>query len=197
MATDPRELERMRAIGHPARWRVLEVLWSGRELTATQAAQIAGATPSAMSYHLRHLARLGMVERVVSPDGRERPWRATSAGREMTTQPGAAEGTAMMRNLVASVSRAIALPPPPPGDDRPWPASWSRAALRLTREEARELHRRIRGLIDEFEERTAAPEPEDADVPADAVDGGGREEAPRRFGYETFWILGAQPPAGD
>jgi predicted ArsR family transcriptional regulator len=59
---------------------VIDELYAGRELTATECAEIAGLSPSAMSYHLRSLEKYGIVERAeAAADGRERPWRA--AGR--------------------------------------------------------------------------------------------------------------------
>lgn len=50
--------------------------------TASQCAEIVGATPSNCSYHLRELARYGLVERDHRgvADGRERPWRPTATG---------------------------------------------------------------------------------------------------------------------
>ncbi len=68
----------MRALAHPARLAVLDHLaGSGRTATATECARIAGLSPSAMSYHLRALAKLGMIEEAPSGgDGRERRWRA-------------------------------------------------------------------------------------------------------------------------
>src|ERR1700710_2078089 len=72
--TDPKAI---RALAHPARLAVIEELYSGRELTATECGEIAGLGPSAMSYHLRSLEKVGIVERADSGgDGRERPWRA-------------------------------------------------------------------------------------------------------------------------
>jgi DNA-binding transcriptional ArsR family regulator len=72
--TDPRAI---RALAHPARLTVIEELYAGRELTATECAEIAGLSPSAMSYHLRSLQKAGIVEPAESTgDGRERPWRA-------------------------------------------------------------------------------------------------------------------------
>lgn len=70
--TDPKEL---RALAHPVRQRVLAELYAGEVLTASEAASLCGASPSAMSYHLRALHRVGLVEPVPSDDGRERPWR--------------------------------------------------------------------------------------------------------------------------
>src|SRR3954451_17616044 len=75
--SDPK---RIRALAHPARLAVIEELYSGRELTATECADIAGLSPSAMSYHLRSLAKAGIVEPADGgTDGRERPWRAAGA----------------------------------------------------------------------------------------------------------------------
>jgi DNA-binding transcriptional ArsR family regulator len=75
--TDPRAI---RALAHPARLAVIDELYTGRELTATECAEIAGLSPSAMSYHLRSLEKYGIVERADSAtDGRERPWRAAGS----------------------------------------------------------------------------------------------------------------------
>src|SRR5665647_47158 len=72
--TDPRAI---RAIAHEARQQVIDELYSGSVLTATEAARICGLSPSAMSYHLRALEKWGIVVRDdPSSDGRERPWRA-------------------------------------------------------------------------------------------------------------------------
>ena len=72
--TDPRAI---RAIAHEARQQVIDELYSGSVLTATEAAQICGLSPSAMSYHLRALEKWGIVVRDdTSSDARERPWRA-------------------------------------------------------------------------------------------------------------------------
>ena len=72
--TDPQAIK---ALAHPARLTVLDALTEGEELTATECAEVAGISPSAMSYHLRALEKWGFVERAeTSTDGRERPWRS-------------------------------------------------------------------------------------------------------------------------
>lgn len=166
-------LEQMRAVNHPARWRVLEELWKGRVLTATAAAELVGLTASAMSYHLQQLARLGLIERDSSGDGRERPWRAISEGVSMTTQPDADLGTTMMRNLLASVGRLLTTPPPGPGESRSWPPAFTHTRLRLTPGRAKELHRQIQDVIADFEGQQSATEESD---PSTAL--------------ELFWIQG-------
>jgi DNA-binding transcriptional ArsR family regulator len=73
--TDPQV---MRAMSHPARLEIMEYLNStGASVTATECAEIVGMSPSAISYHLRELAKVGLVEQAPSRgDGRERVWRS-------------------------------------------------------------------------------------------------------------------------
>ncbi|WP_020522413.1 winged helix-turn-helix domain-containing protein [Catelliglobosispora koreensis] len=68
----------MRALAHPARLAVLDHLSHAEDgATATQVAEIVGLSPSAMSYHLRALAKVGMIEEAPGRgDGRERVWQA-------------------------------------------------------------------------------------------------------------------------
>jgi DNA-binding transcriptional ArsR family regulator len=77
----------IRALVSPVRLAVVAALYDeNRSLTATEAAQIAGVTPSAMSYHLRMLERAGIAKRAEpSGDGRERPW--VRAGAELAVDP--------------------------------------------------------------------------------------------------------------
>ena len=71
---DPRAIK---ALAHPARLAVIEEFFAGRKLTATECAEIAGLSASAMSYHLRALEKWGIVRRSeATGDGRERPWEA-------------------------------------------------------------------------------------------------------------------------
>lgn len=76
---EPKQLsdpETVRALAHPARVAVLDYLESVGEATATECAKVAGMSPSAMSYHLRTLAKVGLIEDADSRgDGRERVWR--------------------------------------------------------------------------------------------------------------------------
>lgn len=87
--TDPRAI---RALAHPARLAIIDELYSSeRELTATECADIAGLSPSAMSYHLRALEKAGIVERAGSAtDGRERPWRAAGSYLQIDSTGGGA-----------------------------------------------------------------------------------------------------------
>jgi DNA-binding transcriptional ArsR family regulator len=72
----------MRALAHPARLAILDHLSLNEEgATATQCAEVVGLSPSATSYHLRALAKAGLIEEAPSRgDGRERVWQAKYRG---------------------------------------------------------------------------------------------------------------------
>lgn len=75
-----RETAAIKTLAHPARLVILDELTPDNELTATEIAQVAGITPSAMSYHLRQLAKWKIVEEAESTDGRERRWKLHPGG---------------------------------------------------------------------------------------------------------------------
>jgi hypothetical protein len=66
----------MRALAHPTRIALLEALRVHDTLTATQASELVGVTPTNCAFHLRALARFGFVEQAGTGPGRRRPWRA-------------------------------------------------------------------------------------------------------------------------
>jgi DNA-binding transcriptional ArsR family regulator len=72
---DPRAL---RALAHPIRIRLLGELRREGPLTASDAGRRIGESSGSASYHLRQLARYGLVEEAPGARGRERPWRATA-----------------------------------------------------------------------------------------------------------------------
>src|SRR3954447_21600704 len=79
--THVRDAAVMRAMAHPARIAIMDHLQLGHAATATELAEIAGLSPSATSYHLRALAKTGLVEEAPSRgDGRERVWRTAIRG---------------------------------------------------------------------------------------------------------------------
>src|SRR4051812_23497785 len=80
------DIDALRTLAHPVRYRLLGHLMAVGPQTASECAAVVGETPSNCSYHLRELARVGLVERVndapggTPSDGRERPWRSTATG---------------------------------------------------------------------------------------------------------------------
>ena len=83
--TEPRRLtdaKEMRALAHPVRVALLELLARDGPMTATEAGEALGESPANTSFHLRTLAKHGFVEEAPGGTGRQRPWqrvgRATS-----------------------------------------------------------------------------------------------------------------------
>src|SRR5262245_18842475 len=74
------EPETTRALAHPVRLELLNYLMANSPATASQCARAVGDTPSNCSYHLRALAKVGLVAPDESNDARERPWRALITG---------------------------------------------------------------------------------------------------------------------
>ncbi|WP_415645783.1 helix-turn-helix domain-containing protein, partial [Stackebrandtia soli] len=60
--TELSDPELLRALAHPARMAILDHLGEVDDLTATEGAELIGLSPSAMSYHLRTLAKVGLLE---------------------------------------------------------------------------------------------------------------------------------------
>ena len=72
--------DELAALAHPLRLDLINHLMAAGPATASECARALGDTPSNCSYHLRVLARSGLVVADDSTDGRERPWRATVTG---------------------------------------------------------------------------------------------------------------------
>lgn len=98
------DADALQALAHPVRLDVLNYLMSEGPATASVCARAVGDTPSNCSYHLRVLARHGMVKADRSADGRERPWRATVTGfAGGRAEPGTAAAPGGAAVLAASV----------------------------------------------------------------------------------------------
>jgi DNA-binding transcriptional ArsR family regulator len=153
----------MRALAHPARLQIMELLNStGAAVSATECAEVAGLSPSATSYHLRALAKSGMVEEAPSRgDARERLWRSAvwswgvDAGRSAEPETRAAEQALMEAFLARDLERS-----------RDWlrrvphePAQWYQAAmlsntlLLATAEELTELNEAVARLLEPYRQR--------------------------------------------
>jgi predicted ArsR family transcriptional regulator len=86
MSSDRRRLTsatELRALSHPTRMALLELLEEEGPLTATQAGERLGESPANASFHLRTLARYGYVEEAPGGHGRERPWQVVRRSNEI------------------------------------------------------------------------------------------------------------------
>jgi DNA-binding MarR family transcriptional regulator len=83
-APDPLAL---RALAHPLRWKLIDLLGSEGTATATRCAGVLGESVASCSYHLGILAKYGYIELVPDqPSGREKPWRLTTFEQDLSTE---------------------------------------------------------------------------------------------------------------
>ena len=160
--TDPRAL---RAYAHPVRMALVGLLRTEGPLTATRAAELLGESSGTTSFHLRQLARYGLVEEAGGGTGREKPWRATTtstAWDPVADTPEMAAATGLLQTVIAEgyffqLMRWLEAIPEEP-------AEWQEAArlgdriLWVTADELAELGRKARELVDEYFERQVRPE---------------------------------------
>ncbi|MEV7025078.1 helix-turn-helix domain-containing protein, partial [Kitasatospora sp. NPDC093558] len=64
---------------HAVRTALLELLAERGTVTSTEAAGLLGYSSGLCSFHLRQLARYGLIEEAPATDGRARPWRLPQA----------------------------------------------------------------------------------------------------------------------
>ncbi len=149
----------MRALAHPARMAIWQHLGLDGPATATECAAIAGLSPSACSYHLRTLARYGVIEEdpAHSADGRERPWRVKIVA--FNVPSGA--GTPALRDAArllseSALASAEELRESYRDRESEYPADWQEAfgtnydVLHVTPEELNTLRRRLIELFGEY-----------------------------------------------
>ncbi|MGH3181435.1 MAG: winged helix-turn-helix domain-containing protein, partial [Streptosporangiaceae bacterium] len=78
------DARRLRALTHPVRLALLGKLMLNGPLTATEAGELIGESPTTCSFHFRQLAKYGVVEEAGGGKGRARPWRMTTTGLSVT-----------------------------------------------------------------------------------------------------------------
>jgi DNA-binding transcriptional ArsR family regulator len=160
--TDPRAL---RAYAHPVRMKLVGLLRTEGPLTATRAAELLGESSGTSSFHLRQLAKYGLVEEAGGGTGREKPWRATSmftAWDAIAGTPEAAAAAGLLKAVVAEgyfeqLMRWLDASPDEPPE-------WQDAALLgdqilyVTADELAELGRKVQEVVEVYFERLVKPE---------------------------------------
>lgn len=68
----------MRALAHPLKWELMDVLLIEGAATSARCAELTGESQANCSFHLRQLARYDLVEQAPTESRKERPWRLTT-----------------------------------------------------------------------------------------------------------------------
>jgi hypothetical protein len=140
-------------------------------LTATRAGELLGESSGTCSFHLRQLAKYGLVEEAGGGTGREKPWRATTtstAWEPLADDPELAAATSMLNTMVAErYFEQLLLWLERSADE---PAQWRKASLFGDRilwvnaAELEQLGQRVLALVDEYFGRQTDPELRPADA---------------------------------
>jgi DNA-binding transcriptional ArsR family regulator len=168
--TDARTL---RALAHPVRIALFEALTESGAMTATEAGQRIGESPTTCSFHLRQLAKYGFVEEAGGGKGRARPWRATTIGISLADDhddPETQLATGVLLRLIRE--RQLARYQTWLETRSSYPRQWREAAhesqhlFHLTAEELEQLNEELSALLrSRFHERLTDP----SQRPPDAV----------------------------
>jgi DNA-binding transcriptional ArsR family regulator len=171
--------DELRALAHPLRVRIMLRLaernyapGDQRVVTSTLLARELGESTGATSYHLRQLAKFGLIQEVPEyGNARDRGWRATARYVSVTPDAKAspehrAAQAELYRHIVelddrvtATFLRGI--------DDYPeeWRDAWriANTLIHVRPDEVPELHRRLDALLSEYERVDPASRPPDAE----------------------------------
>ena len=155
--TDARQ---MRAVAHPTRLALIGLLRREGPLTATQAGARLGESSGSMSFHLRQLAKYGLVEETGEGTGRQKPWRATAQYTSWSAtpqDPDLAEATAQLSRVIAARYAALtqAWIDRQPQESDAWKtaAQFGDTFLWLTPEELTRLGEQVTALLEPYDAR--------------------------------------------
>jgi DNA-binding transcriptional ArsR family regulator len=145
--------EQLKALGHPLRLRVLEMLGQseGQYLTNRELAQRLGVDPGHLHFHVRMLLRAGLIALVEGGQGREKPYRAVA--RTVRVAPelvSSGLGTDVRASMLDDLQRA-------------WAAFGASGKFRITQTTLRIPPERALRLIEDIAERVRDEETEDAE----------------------------------
>jgi predicted ArsR family transcriptional regulator len=160
--TDPKAL---RAMAHPLRWQLLEILSRDGMATATQCAQETGESVANCSYHLNLLAKYDYVEKAEGGRGREKPWRLVSQSQRFGTDDASDDETRLAAQAagIAFLDYQFGMIKDRSLRSSTTPAEW-RAVTGIdnthqfmTPDELDEVRHEVRKLMDRFNDRRTDP----------------------------------------
>jgi len=160
---DPKVL---RAIAHPARSRILDELHASGPLRAADVARLLDVPANQASFHLRQLAKYGLVEPApeLAKDGRDRVWRTVPGGLRLDDEdlegPGAKAAHTIFMDQKAAFARVMvdrAFAPRKRTKEAAYVALMD--ALRLSKEEGDEFMTEVSDLVDRWSKKTRGTDP--------------------------------------
>jgi predicted ArsR family transcriptional regulator len=158
----------LRAIAHPVRNRILTELGASGSMRAADVARELDIPANQASFHLRQLAKYGLVEedREAARDKRDRVWRLTSEDgvsinlSDFEREPEGAAAAGVFRQQAAAWGRAVvdAVYSPAVVGEPEILRTVNESAIRLTLAEAQELAAELDQLVSAWRRRTRGSE---------------------------------------
>jgi Helix-turn-helix domain len=164
-AARPADPMALRALAHPVRWKLIDVLASEGTVTVTRCAQLLGESTATCSYHLGILAKYGYITRVAGREWREKPWRLVSPDLDLSSSGLDREGTAASRAAaVAFLDYEMTLLKESLNRSEHEPSQWPatkimRATAWVTAEESREAAAEVQKVLDKYSQRGKGSRP--------------------------------------
>jgi predicted ArsR family transcriptional regulator len=172
----------LRGIAHPMRNRILEELSAAGPMRAADIAAALDIPANQASFHLRQLAKYGLVEEApeLARDGRDRVWRLLNEAGwtvdldELAKQEGGKAAVAVFRKQWTADAHAAVERAASAEREKDTTVAVSSSAVRLTRKQARELATLLSDLVEDWRVR-------------------GQEPAEGARTYEVLWVLQPAP----
>jgi len=158
----------LRAIAHPVRNRILTELTASGSMRAADLARELDIPANQASFHLRQLAKYGLVEEdpEAARDKRDRVWRPTSELGlmvrldDLEQQPGGKAASAVFRQNAASWGHAVVEAAYNGPRDPETLRTVNESAVRLTQEEAGQLAGELDAVVASWIKRTRGRDPD-------------------------------------
>ena len=155
----------MRALAHPLKWELMEVLLVEGAATSTRCAELVGESQANCSFHLRQLAKYGLVEEAPTTSKKERPWRLATVEQSWSqVQPDEDRARAAGELERVFVQHEMAKMMRWERTGHTYPTAWRQAALRagattwLTDDELADLSDRLWEVMLTYKDRLTDPE---------------------------------------
>lgn len=154
----------IRALAHPLRIRILDLLDERQPLTATELSELVGESPANCSFHLRTLAKYGFVEEAGGGTGRNRPWQRP-AGSIFIDDADADQDTRTAARAFHIVKREAAMRKVAEWEERrhSYPGEWRKVGFTqeivtsLTSDELKEIGEKLFDLVINVREGRETP----------------------------------------
>jgi hypothetical protein len=160
-----RDPKRLRALAHPLRWKLINLIGDEETATATRCAEVLGESVASCSYHLNMLAKYDYVEQAEGGQGREKPWQLVSRDQSFTSDGMDLEGKlaaeaateAFLDYEVDAMRDRMKRRDTAPEEWR-GPTGITATTMYMTLDEAKKIREQLDKLLDTYDERWDKPE---------------------------------------